>query len=70
MAGVRWLDRPEDHDYPAAASYLALLAAPAEVEQWMAALRTAEPNTFKAKDILRAGGWRCCRSTTPMWPRT
>lgn len=56
MAGVHWLDRPEEHDYPAAASYLALLAAPAEVERWVAALRAAEPATFKAEDILRAGG--------------
>jgi hypothetical protein len=56
MAGVHWLDRPEEHDYPAAASYLALLAAPAEVERWVAALRAAEPATFKANDILRAAG--------------
>lgn len=53
---VRWLDQPADHDYPAAASYLALLAAPDEVDRLVAALRAAGPTTFKAKDILRAAG--------------
>jgi hypothetical protein len=53
---VRWLDQPEDHDYPAAASYLALLAPPHEVDQYVAALKAAQGRTFKAKDILRAAG--------------
>ena len=26
MAGVKWLETPEAHDFPAAADYLALLA--------------------------------------------
>ncbi|HET9646932.1 MAG TPA: hypothetical protein VFP34_01715 [Microlunatus sp.] len=51
---VRWLDQPEDHDYPAAASYLALVAPPDEVDRLVAALRAAGSTTFKAKDILRA----------------
>ena len=51
---VRWLDQPEEHDYPAAASYLSLLAAPVGVDRLVAALRAAGPTTFKAKDILRA----------------
>jgi hypothetical protein len=49
-----WLDAPEDHDYPAAASYLSLLGPSATVDSLVAALRAAGPVTFKAKDILRA----------------
>ena len=55
-SGVRWLAGPEDHDYPAAASYLSLLASPAGVDALVAALKAAKPVTFKAKDILRAAG--------------
>lgn len=51
---VSWLDAPEDHDYPAAASYLSLVASSATVDSLVAALRAAPPVTFKAKDILRA----------------
>jgi len=51
---VSWLDQPADHDYPAAASYLALLAAPDEIKQWVAVLKTTPQLRFKAKDILRA----------------
>ena len=55
-SGVRWLAGPQDHDYPAAASYLSLLASPAGVDALVAALKAAQPATFKAKDILRAAG--------------
>lgn len=51
---VTWLPEPEDHDFPAAASYLALLGSPPEVTEWVAALRGAARTTFKAKDLLRA----------------
>jgi hypothetical protein len=54
--GVRWLAGPEDHDYPAAASYLSLLASPAGVDALVAALKAAKLVRFKAKDILRAAG--------------
>jgi len=47
---------PEEHDYPAAAGYLTLLAAPAEVERLVSALRAAPVQHWKAKDILRASG--------------
>ena len=55
-SGVRWLAGPQDHDYPAAASYLSLLLPPAAVDALVAALKAAQPVTFKAKDILRAAG--------------
>jgi len=56
MTEVRWKDEPDDHDYPAAASYLALLAAPDAVERLVEDLRRAPIERQKAKDILRASG--------------
>ena len=53
---VKWLDKPEAHDYDAAAAYLSMLAEPAAVEKTVAALKTAKPVYQKAKDILRAAG--------------
>lgn len=51
---VKWLDEPEEHDYPAAASYLALLATEDEVKAIVKALKKAPVTVQKAKDILRA----------------
>jgi hypothetical protein len=51
---VTWLDEPEEHDYPAAAAYLALLAGPDQVMALVEALRQAPVTHQKAKDILRA----------------
>lgn len=54
MTNVCWLDRPEEHDFPAAADYLALIADPATVTAVIAGLRGAPLIHKKAKDILRA----------------
>jgi len=51
---VTWLEAPEEHDYPAAASYLRMVADDAAVDEIVARLRTAGTVTQKAKDILRA----------------
>lgn len=51
---VRWLDRPEDHNYPAAESYLNLLFEKEEVKGLISKLDKAEISEFKAKDIFRA----------------
>ena len=56
MAEVRWKDEPDEHDYPAAASYLALIEDPATVTLLVDALRSAPVERHKAKDILRASG--------------
>lgn len=56
MADVTWLDRPEAHDFPAAAAYLGLLADPATVGDLVDRLRAAPVTHQKAKDILRAAG--------------
>ena len=53
---VHWLDAPEEHDYPAAAAYLSLIATDETVKVIVDRLRSAPPTTQKAKDILRASG--------------
>ena len=53
---MHWQDEPDDHDYPAAASYLALIAAPETVEMLVEGLKSAPIAHAKAKDILRASG--------------
>jgi hypothetical protein len=53
---IQWLDAPEDKDYPAAASYLALLWPDAEVQRLVSKLQTAPITRFKSKDIFRASG--------------
>lgn len=52
----RWMDQPEDHDYPAAGDYLTLLLDPAAAEAVVAALEKAPLVHRKAKDLLRASG--------------
>lgn len=54
MASVKWLDEPEDHDFPAAADYLALLANAHTVNGLTEQLRAGKVVHKKAKDILRA----------------
>ena len=54
MKHETWQSEPEEHDFPAAAAYLSLLAADREVTTLVAALRKAPLVHQKAKDILRA----------------
>ena len=54
--GVQWLEAPEDHDYPAAQSYLSLLQQAEWVSATIRQLQAAPMTTFKAKDIFRASG--------------
>ena len=49
-----WGTEPDEHDYPAAADYLALLATPAQISEIVAALKKAPIVYKKAKDLLRA----------------
>ena len=57
MTREHWKDDPEKQDYPAARSYLSLLADPSEAKKTAKALAD-EPDTarYKAKDVLRAAG--------------
>jgi hypothetical protein len=52
----RWMEEPEEHDYPAAGDYLTLLLDPAAAEAVVVALETAPLVHRKAKDLLRASG--------------
>ena len=49
-----WLADPEEHDFPAAADYLALLLTEAEAKTIAKQLKKAKTQSKKAKDILRA----------------
>ena len=51
---IKWLSEPEDHDYPAALSYLALLYDEATAAMCVDKLKRAPISEFKAKDIFRA----------------
>lgn len=51
---INWLFDVEEHDYPAAASYLCILYPEEQVAEMLAKLRTAPLVQFKAKDIFRA----------------
>ncbi len=54
IAPIKWLDEPEEHDYPAAQSYLELIYEEAIVRKYLQELRAAGVSTFMAKDIFRA----------------
>lgn len=54
MPAVKWLEKPEAHDFPAAADYLALLADPDTLKALTQSLRAGDIVHKKAKDILRA----------------
>ena len=53
---IKWLVDSEDHDYPAAGSYLSLLYAEQAAAKYVEQLRRAPISRFKAKDIFRASG--------------
>lgn len=53
---ILWLPAPEEHNFPAAESYLSLLYEPDEVNRLVDALRAARGAAFKSKDIFRASG--------------
>jgi hypothetical protein len=53
---VKWLREPEDHDYPAALSYLSLLYDELTASRYVGKLKRAARLEFKAKDIFRASG--------------
>jgi len=51
---IKWLSDAEEHDYPAAESYLSLIYNEKRVAGMIAKLRSAGIVQFKAKDIFRA----------------
>jgi hypothetical protein len=53
---IQWLAEPEEHDYPAAQSYLSLLYDEKTATAYAEKLKRATVARFKAKDIFRASG--------------
>ena len=53
---VKWKDQPEEHDYPAALSYLSLVMQVSDASTSVNLLEKAPISEFKAKDIFRASG--------------
>lgn len=53
---LKWLGEPEEHDYPAARSYLGLIYDDRTADAYVEKLRHAPMTAFKAKDIFRASG--------------
>jgi hypothetical protein len=51
---IHWMTEPEEHDYPAAKSYLSLHFDPLIVKRVVERLRLTTMSAFKAKDIFRA----------------
>lgn len=54
MLSVKWLEKPEAHDFPAAADYLTMLADGQTVKKVVKKLKSGTVTHKKAKDILRA----------------
>ncbi len=55
-AKEHWRSEPDEHDYPAATSYLSLLLPQPSVDALVTELRAAPIGHWKAKDLLRASG--------------
>ena len=58
MLSVKWLEKPEAHDFPAAADYLTMLADANTVKKVIKRLEAGTVTHRKAKDILRAAQLR------------
>lgn len=53
---IMWLERPKDHNYPAAMDYLCLLYEKKMASKYVNKLKRAPIVEFLAKDIFRASG--------------
>ena len=51
---IKWFGEPEEHNYPAALSYLSLIYEKAKAEELVSKLKKSEIVSFKSKDIFRA----------------
>ena len=51
---IKWLSKPEAHNYPAALSYLNLIYSQAVAKKFVSHLKKAPVINFKAKDVFRA----------------
>ena len=53
---IKWLETPEEHNYPAAESYLGLIYDAQTTADLILHLKRAHVSDFKAKDIFRSSG--------------
>jgi disulfide oxidoreductase YuzD len=53
---IKWHDKPQKHDYPAAGSYLSLSMDQQAAKSAAEEMKNAEMTEFAAKDIFRASG--------------
>ena len=53
---IKWSSEAEEHDYPAALSYLSLLYDEQTATSRVSDMKRASVSRFKAKDIFRASG--------------
>jgi hypothetical protein len=51
---IKWLGKPQKHDYPAAQTYLSLTFDPRTAKNLVDKLKRAKMSEFAAKDIFRA----------------
>jgi len=51
---IKWLSEPENHNYPAALSYLSLIYDESIAAELVRRLQKATLSEFKAKDVFRA----------------
>ena len=65
MSKVIWKAEPDAHDYPAAASYLSLIATTTQVNDLVEQLKAVPIEHYKAKDILRSSRLRLLTQDNP-----
>jgi len=53
---IKWLSAPEEHNYPAAQSYLSLIYDDSTAKAYVEKLRHVSLSEYKAKDLFRASG--------------
>ncbi len=51
---IKWFEEPDDHNYPAALSYLSLIYEEKQAADYVSRLKKAVISEFKSKDIFRA----------------
>jgi hypothetical protein len=58
MDGEHWQIEPDEHDFPAARTYLSLVCSPALAGKLVKLLQKAPTSSYQAKDLLRASRLR------------
>jgi hypothetical protein len=56
VASEHWQLEPDEHDFPAAGTFLSLICDAAMAEKLVVLLKAAPSSIYQAKDLLRASG--------------